>query len=64
MLALIVSACLANDPVSCSEYKIPLSPNIDRSSCMLNAPPHLAQWANEHPELVIARFSCQGVQEN
>lgn len=59
MLAIVISACLAHDPASCKDYKIPLNEAVDASSCMMHALPHLAKWADEHPGLVIAKFVCR-----
>jgi hypothetical protein len=59
MLAIIISACLAQDPASCKDYRIPLSEGFEPNSCMMHAPPHLAKWADEHPGLVIAKFQCR-----
>lgn len=59
MLAIIVSACLVQDPAACKDYRIPLNEGIDPHSCMMHAPPHLAKWADEHPGLVISKFQCR-----
>ena len=63
MIAIIVSACLAGDPASCKDYKIPLD-SIDPNRCMKHAPPHVAKWADEHPGLVITKFQCRPASEN
>ena len=59
MLAIIISACLAQDPAACKDYRIPLSEGVDPNSCMMHALPHLAKWAGEHPGLVISKFHCR-----
>ena len=64
MIAIIVSACLANAPASCKSYRIPLDEGIDANSCMMHAPPHLARWAEQHPGLVITKFECRPATEN
>ena len=64
MLAIIVSACLAGDPTSCKDYRIPLDASVDPSKCMMHAPPHIAKWADEHPNLVIAKFQCRPASVN
>lgn len=64
MIAIIISACLASNPGSCKDYRIPLDEGIDANSCLLAAPPHLARWAEQHPGLVISRFSCRPAKEN
>ena len=64
MLAIIISACLAGDPSVCKDYRVPLDESVDPSSCMMNAPPHIARWAEQHPGLVIAKFQCRPANEN
>jgi len=63
MLAIVISACLAQDPSSCKDYRIPLSEAVDSNNCMLYALPHLAKWAEDHPGLVIAKFVCRPVTD-
>lgn len=58
MLAIILSACMANDPSVCKDYKIPLASDLDIGRCALYAPPHFAKWAEEHPGWSIRRWRC------
>lgn len=58
MLAIILSACLANDPNVCKDYKIPLDADVDTTNCALFAPPHFAKWAEAHPGWQIKRWKC------
>lgn len=64
MLAIIVSACLVSDPGSCKDYRIPLDSSIDPNRCVMFAPPHIAKWAAEHPNLVITKFICRPASVN
>lgn len=64
MIAIIVSACLANDPTACKDYRIPLDSSIDPTKCVMHAPPHIAKWGEEHPNLVITKFQCRPANEN
>lgn len=64
MLAIIVSACLANDPSSCKDYRIPLDADIDATRCMMYAAPHIAKWAEDHPGLVISKYQCRPANVN
>ena len=59
MLAIVISACLAQDPAACKDYRIPLNESVDPASCMMHALPHLAKWADDHPGLVISKFVCK-----
>ena len=64
MLAMIVTACLAGNPSSCKDYRIPLDDGIDPTSFMMHAPPHIARWAEQHPDLVITKFQCRPAHEH
>jgi hypothetical protein len=59
MLTIVISACLAQAPATCKDYRIPLEDGETATSCMMHAPPHLAKWADEHPNLIIAKFVCR-----
>jgi hypothetical protein len=58
MLAIIISACLVADPGTCRDYRVPLDMGIDPTSCAMHAPPHFAQWADEHPGWRIVKWHC------
>ena len=59
MIAIIISACLLSDPGVCRDLTIPLSTDVSSPvSCMMTAPPHLAQWSEEHPEWRVVRWRC------
>ncbi len=64
MLAIILSACLTNDPAVCKDYRIAVNPDLDATQCALYAPPHFAQWAVEHPGWTIRKWRCTTVQDN
>ena len=64
MLAIILSACMANDPNVCKDYKIPLAAEVDINRCAIDAPPHFAQWVDEHPGWTIKKWRCTSGQDN
>ncbi len=64
MLAIILSACLAGDPQVCKDYKISVDADLDVSTCVMNAPPYFAQWADEHPGWKIQRWHCTNKNED
>jgi len=64
MLSIILSACLANDPNVCKEYRISIDSNLDTMQCVVNAPPFFARWAEEHPGWKITRWRCATSGEN
>lgn len=63
MLAIILSACMMNEPNVCKDYKIPLSTDVDLGRCAMDAPPYFAQWADEHPGWQIKRWRCTSADE-
>jgi hypothetical protein len=63
MLAIVISACMANDPAVCKDYKIPLNIDSDPMHCAMDAPPHFARWADEHPGWQIKRWRCTAASE-
>lgn len=64
MLAIILSACLATDPGVCKDYRIPLDVDVDPTKCAMHAPPHFAQWAEEHPGWTISKWRCTTKTQN
>ena len=58
MLWIILSACLTTNSTVCKDYKISVNPDLDVNGCMMDAPPHFAQWAEEHPGWQIKRWRC------
>ncbi len=64
MIAIIISACLISDPEVCKDYRLPLDLNIDAGQCAMHAPPHFAQWAEEHPGWQIRRWRCSAKSAN
>jgi hypothetical protein len=63
MLAIILSACLTNDPNVCKDYKISVDASLDPTTCAMDAPPHFARWAEEHPGWKIKRWRCTSANE-
>jgi hypothetical protein len=64
MLAIVLSACLTSDPHVCRDYKIPIDADIDTMTCMVEAPPHFAKWAEEHPGWRVTRWHCGSASED
>jgi hypothetical protein len=63
MIAVILSACLVNDPSVCREYRIPLASNISAMQCLVTAMPHVAQWTEEHPHWRVVRWQCSAARQ-
>lgn len=64
MIALILSACLMNDPNVCRDYKIPVDANVDAMTCMAQAQLQFAQWSADHPGWTVKRWHCGPTSEN
>lgn len=61
MIELVFVACLRTIPAQCEERSLAYLPEASLVSCMLQAQPHLAEWAETHPNLTVSRWSCQHV---
>jgi hypothetical protein len=51
-------------PTVCRDYRISVDSNLDVRSCTLDAPPHFAKWAEEHPGWRITRWHCTNKSED
>jgi hypothetical protein len=59
VFVLVLWTCLFSDPSVCRDHRIPLSPGISATECMMRAPPHIAQWTEEHPQWRVVRWQCR-----
>lgn len=64
MYAIILSACLTNQPAVCRDYKISIDAAIDQMHCMMDAPPYFAEWTAKHPGWQIKRWRCGATSED
>ena len=55
---LILLACTITDPGACREYHMTLQSSGSLQTCMMDAQPYLAQWAEAHPGYRVARWRC------
>jgi hypothetical protein len=58
LVDLVVLACTLASPSVCHEYHNLFQSAGSLRSCMLQAPPFLAQWVDAHPGYRIARWRC------
>jgi hypothetical protein len=58
VIAILLTVCLVGDPGTCRDYKITLTPGMTLTQCLMNAPPHIAQWSEEHPGWHVERWRC------
>lgn len=58
MVDLILLACTILAPSNCREYHVLFQFEGSLRSCMMQAPPYLAQWAGNHPGYRVMRWRC------
>ncbi|HEX5998383.1 MAG TPA: hypothetical protein VFZ16_03135 [Hyphomicrobiaceae bacterium] len=63
MIAIILSTCLISDPGICRDQSIPLASEVSPLRCVMWAPPHVAQWSEEHPLWRVVRWRCRSTNE-
>jgi hypothetical protein len=59
LVELVLLACLLKEPSHCESFHIPFQAEMNMAQCVWQSQMHAAQWAGEHPEWAIRRFSCQ-----
>lgn len=60
MITIIISACqIANGGV-CRDFSLPLEQAMDAEQCVMFAPPHFGEWAENHPGWRITKWRCTG----
>jgi len=59
MLSIILSACLIAHPEQCRDFKIQTDFKMPAKYCTMAAQPVVAQWAGDHPQWQVGRWSCQ-----
>ena len=58
MLLLILTVCAINAPDQCGEARLQFAEDISLMECLKQAPPYLAQYAGEHPNIRVAKWRC------
>ena len=58
MLVLIMTVCAMTAPNTCDEARLQFTADESIMQCMVQAPPYIAQWADQHPNTRIARWRC------
>ncbi|MGL4397172.1 MAG: hypothetical protein ACRCS9_11580 [Hyphomicrobium sp.] len=64
MLAIILSACMIDNPTVCKDYKITMDEASDQTSCAVYAAPYFIPWTEEHPGWQIKKWRCAPVSED
>lgn len=57
-IELILTICLADKPSDCREEHLRFEDRGNLVGCMMQAPPQIAKWSEEHPNLRVVRWRC------
>jgi hypothetical protein len=58
-VALVLTVCSAGDPQDCRKQEFLFESHGSLAACMFEAPPWIAAWQEQHPELKVARWKCE-----
>jgi hypothetical protein len=58
MIELILTVCALAVPNQCAETRLPFVSEETLMQCMMQAPPYIASWVEEHPASRVARWRC------
>ena len=59
MVELVLIACLLKEPQRCESFRLPFAAAMQMPQCVWRAQFTAAEWAGEHPDWVIKKFSCE-----
>jgi hypothetical protein len=59
MIELVFTACLIAAPEACEERTLSFVAEPSPVTCLIQAPPTLAEWVHEHPAYTIAAWRCE-----
>ena len=59
MIELVFIVCLTANSEYCEERNLLFAENMSPYTCMMQAQPQLAAWANEHPKWRVSKWSCR-----
>lgn len=58
MLVIIATICAINAPDQCGEARLQFAEETSILACLRQAPPYLAQYVVEHPNIRVAKWRC------
>ena len=58
LIELNVTVCALSLPNQCEDQHFSFLADMSLNQCVMNAPPHISQWTNEHPKWVAIRWRC------
>ncbi|MBP2147931.1 hypothetical protein [Xanthobacter flavus] len=56
---LVLLACLAADPATCREERVPLDLAASRAPLPMECAGAAMEWAAAHPAFIVRRFACR-----
>jgi len=58
LIELVLTGCALSLPNQCEDRRLSFAADVSLNQCVMNAP-YIAQWINEHPKWVAARWRCE-----
>lgn len=58
MIELVFIVCLKASPDACEERVMSYEATPSPIYCMIEAQPHLAEWARTHPDYTVLNWKC------
>jgi hypothetical protein len=58
MIELILTVCAVTAPGQCDEQRLQFAAEESLMQCMMQAPPYIAQWTDQHPATRVTRWRC------
>ena len=58
MIALVFVACMQTQPNVCQEQNLLFAEAMSPMTCLMQAQPRLAEWANTHPGWRVGSWRC------
>jgi hypothetical protein len=58
MIELILTVCALTAPSQCDERRLQFVAQESLMQCMMQAPPYIAQWSDDHPSERVTRWTC------
>ncbi|WP_454855371.1 hypothetical protein [Rhizobium binxianense] len=64
LIELVLTICVLDRPSSCREEHLQFEDRGNLVTCMLQAPPQIAKWSEEHPNLRVVKWRCEYPPKN
>jgi hypothetical protein len=64
LIELVLTICVLDKPSSCREEHLQFEDAGSTVTCMMQAPPQIAKWSAEHPNLRVVKWRCEYPSKN